>query len=77
MSDSLVVYRSPLNDYKIVVSDGLWGIIKRNVVEHWNGCFWESIFDGGGSLRICFTFLWKMNIISNDEKKLQVKKWCK
>jgi len=76
MCSEKVIYISPLNNYKVITCSGLWGYPKYEI-ECWNGCFWESRFDGGGSLASCFTFLCNQNIISKDEKKFQVKKWCK
>ena len=71
-----VVYLSPLESYKIVLCEGMWGFPKYEV-EFWNGVFWESRYDGGGNLNSCFFYLWKQNVISKDESMFQIKKWCK
>jgi len=70
------IYVSPLENYKIVLCEGLWGFCKYEV-EQWNGVFWESRFDGEGNLKSCFSYLCKQNIISKDEKNFQIERWCK
>lgn len=76
MCDEQAIYISPLNNYKIVPCDGLWGYPKFEV-GFWNGAFWESRYDGEGQLNKCFGWLCRQNVISKDEKKFQIEKWCK
>jgi hypothetical protein len=62
-------------NWRIITCEGLWGIPKYEV-EFWNKHFWESRFDGEGNLKQCFSYLYKMNVISMDEKRFQINKWC-
>ena len=72
----MLVYINPEHNWKIIICEGLWGYAKYEV-EQWNGSFWETRYDGEGNLAKCFNYLFEHKIISKDEKKHQISKWCR
>lgn len=76
MSDEQTIYSNPIGNWRVIICSGLWGIPKYEI-ENFYDKFWHSVFDGGGDLKSCFIFLREKNIISPDEKKFLINKWCR
>lgn len=76
MADEQVIYFSPLMNWRVVVCSKMWGIAGYEVEKKYRG-LWRTIYDGEDSLSSCFKYLFKNNIISKDEMKAQIQKWCK